>query len=413
MTPTVTRSAAGTSKVHRPVVCTVVIAATRMPMNIEIPLIGGIAMFIGILVAAMTTVQTTGLWTLLVPAALLVVVGVIDDRYNIGVSARLAAQTCAVLVMIISGGLYLRDIGDPFGTGLLRLGILAVPGSVLVALSVINAFNFIDGIDGLAASMALIGLAAAGLATGVSAPAVSVAAVACGATLGFLLFNFPAFRNRRLRTFMGAAGSTLLGFVVVWFAHSISQGADRSMSPVAALWFALMPLSDFFSCVVRRVARGKMPLHAGREHFHYMLMRAGLSGRQVLAVLLAFSVLYSAVGLIGVRQKLPDWALFAPWFTLLASQSFIIRGLAVRLRHRRWRASSIVVRMPAAVAATHSYATQPRLAARQRNGQGLSGAGIQSQHDEAPLQSLGDSARPIEAHAPERGRMAARGGGGE
>ncbi len=379
----------------------------------EIPLIGGIAMFIGILVAAMTTVQTTGLWTLLVPAALLVVVGVIDDRYNIGVSARLAAQTCAVLVMIISGGLYLRDIGDPFGTGLLRLGILAVPGSVLVALSVINAFNFIDGIDGLAASMALIGLAAAGLATGVSAPAVSVAAVACGATLGFLLFNFPAFRNRRLRTFMGDAGSTLLGFVVVWFALSISQGADRSMSPVAALWFALMPLSDFFSCFVRRVARGKMPLHAGREHFHYVLMRAGLSGRQVLAVLLAFSVLYSAVGLIGVRQKLPDWALFAPWFTLLASQSFIIRGLAVRLRHRRWRASSIVVRMPAAVAATHSYATQPRLAARQRNGQGLSGAGIQSQHDEAPLQSLGDSARPIEAHAPERGRMAARGGGGE
>jgi len=119
----------------------------------EIPLIGGIAMFIGMLVAAMTTVQTTGLWTLLVPAALLVTVGVIDDRYNIGVSARLAAQTCAVLVMMISGGLYLRDIGDPFGTGLLRLGILGIPGSVLVALSVINAFNFIDGIDGLAASM--------------------------------------------------------------------------------------------------------------------------------------------------------------------------------------------------------------------------------------------------------------------
>src|SRR5437588_6386393 len=108
----------------------------------EIPLVGGIAMFIGTLVAAMTAVQTTGLWTLLVPAALLVIVGVIDDRFNIGVSARLAAQTCAVLIMMIGGGLYLRDIGDPFGTGRLGLGILAIPGSVLVALSVINAFNF-------------------------------------------------------------------------------------------------------------------------------------------------------------------------------------------------------------------------------------------------------------------------------
>src|SRR5882762_3530761 len=325
----------------------------------EIPLIGGIAMFIGILVAAMTTVQTTGLWTLLVPAALLVVVGVIDDRYNIGVSARLAAQICAALIMMIGGGLYLRDIGDPFGTGRLGLGILAIPVSVLVTLSVINAFNFIDGIDGLAASMALIGLVAGGLATGLRASAVSVAAMACGATLGFLLFNFPAFRNRRWRTFMGDAGSTLLGFIVVWFALSISQGADRSLSPVAALWFALMPLSDFFSCFIRRVARGKMPLHPGREHFHYMLMRAGLSGRQVLAVLVAFNLFYAAVGLIGVSYKLPDWALFAPWFTLLGLQHFIIRGLAMYLRLRRWRASKVVVQLPASVAAAHSYATQP------------------------------------------------------
>jgi UDP-GlcNAc:undecaprenyl-phosphate GlcNAc-1-phosphate transferase len=307
----------------------------------------------------MAAVQPTGLWTLLVPAALLVIVGVIDDRYNVGVSARLAAQICAALIMMIGGGLYLRDIGDPFGTGRLGLGILAIPVSVLVTLSVINAFNFIDGIDGLAASMALIGLAAGGLATGLRAPAASVAAMACGATLGFLLFNFPAFRNRRWRTFMGDAGSTLLGFLVVWFALSISQGEDRSLSPVAALWFALMPLSDFFSCFIRRVARGKMPLQAGREHFHYMLMRAGLSGRQVLAVLVAFNVFYAAVGLIGARYKLPDWALFAPWFTLLGLQHFIIRGLAMYLRLRRWRASKVVVQLPVTVAAAHSRATQP------------------------------------------------------
>ena len=95
----------------------------------EIPLVGGIAMFIGILVAAMV-VQTTGRWALLVPAALLVIVGGIDDRFHVGVSARLAAQICAALIMMILGGLYLRDIGDPFGTGRLGLGILAIPGDV-------------------------------------------------------------------------------------------------------------------------------------------------------------------------------------------------------------------------------------------------------------------------------------------
>jgi UDP-GlcNAc:undecaprenyl-phosphate/decaprenyl-phosphate GlcNAc-1-phosphate transferase len=321
----------------------------------EIPLVGGIAMFIGIIVAATASTQTTDRWALLFPAALLVIAGAIDDRYSVGASARLVAQICATLIMMIGGGLYLRDIGDPFGTGLLRLGFLAIPASLVVTLTVINAFNFVDGIDGLAASMALIALASDALAAGLRAPALNVAAI--GAILGFLLFNFPAFRNRRLRTFMGDAGSTLLGFLVVGFTVSICQGEGRSLSPVAALWFALMPLSDFFSCFVRRVARGKMPLHAGREHFHYMLMRAGLSGRQALALLVGFAVFYAAVGLIGARRKLPDWALFAPWITLLGLQHFIIRGLAVHIRHRRWKASKVVVQLPAGLEAAHSYAT--------------------------------------------------------
>src|ERR1035441_10051716 len=191
----------------------------------EIPLVGGIAMFIGILVAAMPTVQTTDRWALLVPAALLVIVGAIDDRYNVGASRRLVAQICAALIMMIGGGLYLRDIGDPFGTGLLGLGFLAIPASVLIALSVINAFNFVDGIDGLAASMALIAPSAGRLTTATGKPALTVAALACGAILGFLPFNFPTYRNRHLRTFMGDAGSTLLGFLVVWFALSLCPGA--------------------------------------------------------------------------------------------------------------------------------------------------------------------------------------------
>jgi len=324
----------------------------------EIPLVGGIAMFIGMLVAAMATVHPTGRWALLISGALLVIVGVIDDRYNVGISVRLVAQICAALIMMIGGGLYLRDIGDPFGTGLLGLGFFAIPVSVLVTLSVINAINFVDGIDGLAASTALIALAAGALAAGLRAPALTVGAMACGAILGFLPFNFPAFRNHRLRAFMGDAGSTLLGLIIVWFALSICQGESRSLSPVAALWFVLMPLSDFFSCFVRRIARGKMPLHPGREHFHYMLMRAGLSARQVLAVLIAFAVFYAAIGLVGARYKLPDWTLFAPWITLLGLQYFVIRALAVYLRRRRRRVSKLGVQLPESVSAARSYASQ-------------------------------------------------------
>jgi UDP-GlcNAc:undecaprenyl-phosphate GlcNAc-1-phosphate transferase len=303
-------------------------------------------MLIGIIVGLAFTTGRASYWHFLFPAAILVAVGLIDDRRSIGVSARLAVQILAALAMMLGGGLYLQDIGDPFGTGILGLGILAIPISVVITLTVINAFNFVDGIDGLAASMALIALVAGALASGLTGSPAVIAVITCGAILGFLPFNFPGNPNSRFRAFMGDAGSTLLGFIVVWFTIAISQGDARSLSPVAALWFALMPLSDFFSCVARRVARRKLPLQPGREHFHYMLMRAGLSGRQVLAVLVGFGVFYAAVGLIGASAKLPDWALFAPWITLLGMQYFIIKRLALLIRYRRWKGAAGVVLVP-------------------------------------------------------------------
>jgi UDP-GlcNAc:undecaprenyl-phosphate GlcNAc-1-phosphate transferase len=315
-------------------------------------------MFIGILVPVMLALKPASYESFGISTAFLVIAGVVDDRYNSRTSTRFAVQICAVLVMMLGGDLYLRNIGDPFGSGLFGLGLLAIPISLVIALTVINAFNFIDGIDGLAASMALIALAAGALATGLRAPTVALAAMTCAAILGFLPFNFPAFRNRRLRTFMGDAGSTLLGFIVVWFTITICQGEGRSLSPVAALWFAMMPLSDFFSCVVRRAAKGKLPLHPGREHFHYMLERAGLSGRQVLAVLVGFGVFYAAVGVIAAGLKVPDWVLFAPWFMLLGLQYFIVKRLCVHLRHRRWRASMVTIELMAIPAQAQLDATQ-------------------------------------------------------
>lgn len=90
----------------------------------EIPVVGGIAMFIGILVSVMIALKPMSQGAFLVPTALLVIVGVLDDRYNAWVSTRLATQICAALVMMLGGDLYLRDIGDPFGSGLLGLGAM-------------------------------------------------------------------------------------------------------------------------------------------------------------------------------------------------------------------------------------------------------------------------------------------------
>ena len=232
----------------------------------EIPLVGGIAMLISIIVG-LAVIEHVRFWHFLLPAAILVLMGVVDDRRGVRVSVRLATQVAASLAMMLGGGLFLRDIGDPFGTGILGLGSFAIPLSVVIALTVINAFNFVDGIDGLAASMALIALGAGALVSGLSGPPAALAALACGAILGFLPFNFPGKRNSRVRTFMGDAGSTLLGFIVVWFTIAITQGDSRAL--VTGRSALVCPDAAIGFLQLRRASRGsrKAALESGPRTF--------------------------------------------------------------------------------------------------------------------------------------------------
>ena len=305
----------------------------------EIPLVGGIAMFIGTSVVATVSTRTVvDLWYIFLASTLLLAVGALDDRFGMRAGIRLTFQAIAAAVMVL-GGLYLTDIGSPFGPGLVGLGPLAIPLTIIITVTVINAFNFIDGLDGLAASMAIVGLVPGILAVGGGTATADLVIIACGAILGFLVFNLPGMRKLAVRTFMGDAGSTLLGFTVVWSTIVITQGPVRSLSPVLALWFVLIPLADFFNCFVRRIAKGKWPLQAGREHFHHILMRGGLSTRQIVAVLVGFACLYASIGVLAIRFQVPDWPMFAAWITMVFGQYFIIKRLATWLRYRRWTAA--------------------------------------------------------------------------
>ena len=183
----------------------------------HVPVVGGIGMFIG---------MTAGLWLvpnadsqylfMLLAAGILIGIGVIDDRKHVSLYARLGAQAAAASVMVYGGNLLITDIGDPFGTGIIGTGSWAYLFTVLVCVSVINAFNFIDGIDGLAGCLALVAIGAVTVVALDMPGSIALAGVVCIASiLGFLIFNFPTSLNRQFRTFMGDAGSTLLGIVVL------------------------------------------------------------------------------------------------------------------------------------------------------------------------------------------------------
>lgn len=311
----------------------------------EVPIVGGIAMFAGIFFGfALIPDLDSGYWYLLLSGLLLVVVGVLDDKYDIPAGIRLVAQTCAVIIMVYGGGLVIWDIGNPLGIGDLQLGPFALIITVLVTLTVVNAFNLVDGVDGLAGSMTIIALVSIVLAGGSAVDTSAIAGVVIASVLGFLVFNYPVYANRRLRSFMGDAGSTLLGLIVVWLTIRVSQGETRAMSPVIGLWFVSLPLFDLFSCFVRRIAKGRSPFRPGREHFHHMLYRAGLSVRQTLGVLTLIAVIYAVVGLLGHWYGISDTVMFYIWALCGACQFIVLRKASVLFRHYRRRNSN---RLPA------------------------------------------------------------------
>jgi UDP-GlcNAc:undecaprenyl-phosphate GlcNAc-1-phosphate transferase len=243
--------------------------------------------------------------------------------------------------MVYGGGLLLHDLGSPFGLGLLRLGPTSLLVTLLVTVAVINSFNMVDGVDGLAGSLALITLAAVALVGGLAAPTTAIALIAMATIVAYLVFNFPVARNRRIRCFMGDAGSKLIGFVIVWVTISISQGEGRIASPVICLWFASVPIYDLFTCFVRRIAKRHSPLKPGRDHFHHTLKRGGLSVRQVVVVLVGLQVLYASLGLVAHYAGVTDVVMFTAWSVLGISQHWIIKkyALLARVEIRQKRAT--------------------------------------------------------------------------
>lgn len=282
-----------------------------------VPVVGGLAMFLGLVFGLGAMPGGLGSFQyFLMSAAVLVVTGLLDDRFSLSPWVRLVIQVAAVMPMMFGAGIRVDDLGGVFGPGPLPLGDLAAPMTVLVAVAAINAFNMLDGLDGLAGAMALVALTVLVVTFGQHGdfgPAFVLVAL-CGAVLGFLLFNLPVHANRSVRCFMGDAGSTLLGFSVAWFAIEASQPPRGFLPGGTVLWIVAIPAYDLIWTLVRRVSRGQSPFRADNEHLHHSLLKAGLGVRAVFAVLVTMALVLGCIGLGGRALGVHPAAMLALWF---------------------------------------------------------------------------------------------------
>jgi UDP-GlcNAc:undecaprenyl-phosphate GlcNAc-1-phosphate transferase len=273
------------------------------------PAIGGLAIFIVVILLSLVVHPLTPRFLGLDIAALVVVIaGVVDDHRRLGWGRRMFAQALAGLVLATIAGLRVTDLGMILGLPLHLPAPLSMLLTVIATVGTINAVNMIDGVDGLAgaASLAtLLMLTAIAAHAGDQALTVNFA-VTAGAVGGFLLFNMRWPWRPRASVFLGNAGAELLGLLLVAACLRLTQEADHPLQPKVAPFLLAPVLIDCLTVIVRRVRRGASPFLAGRDHLHEILLEAGLSVNAVVALVSVSTLIIGFVALISARLRLPD-----------------------------------------------------------------------------------------------------------
>ena len=439
LTPLVRRGAIAINAQHAP--------RSRDVHTAPTPLLGGLAMYGGLVAALLVAERLPYLQRafpssrtvlgLLAAAGLLVIVGIVDDRWEIGALAKLAGQIAAGGIVVWSGAT-IPWIPLPGGGTMPLEPDLSYTVTILIIVVTVNAVNFIDGLDGLAAGV--VGISALAfmvysytLTNSVGIPSQSVpaveSAVLAGICIGFLPHNFnPA------RIFMGDTGAMLLGLLLAYGPISstasldnniLSQLREPGQSPVdrfatilpllLPIAILIIPYTDLLLAVVRRMAEGQSPFAADRQHLHHRLQNLGHSHRQTVLLMYLWAALFSGavVGLSVIRVPLI-------WLALATVGAVIALLLATMPKLRPWRSTgkrAAGTRSRHRVGATPVRSIEPVTAA---NGQAAAVRGPAPNGDAPPLAPRRRRPPPIAAQptaqpgptAPAAGRASPRPGTG-
>jgi UDP-GlcNAc:undecaprenyl-phosphate GlcNAc-1-phosphate transferase len=294
----------------------------------EVPLIGGVAIFIGLLVLVPFFVDmSAGLYWYFAAAGLLVVAGVLDDRFNINVKLRIIIEVVAALMMIFGANLWVGDLGNLLIFRELHMPLwLSLPFTIIAVFGITNAWNMIDGMDGLVGTITLIALGSFYFLTHATAVNNVLPAMLIGGTAAYLLFNLGS--NRLLpKVFLGDAGSKLIGFSLVWLLIDSTQGGSLTgmhLPAVLALFIVGLPLIDMVATILRRVKKGKSAYEPDRTHIHHVLQQAGFNHQEILLLIGVLSIQINFIGIVMYLLHWPSWAQFGIFFFITLLYFFCI-----------------------------------------------------------------------------------------
>jgi len=265
--------------------------------------LGGVAIVLALIAGTLSAVPTIGIVLLFLSAALAIVwvTGALDDMRGLSPQTRLLAQT--------SGGIFLYLAGWRVWPS--DSGAVAAAASCIWVVLFVNAFNFLDGADGLAAGTSAVIALAYIIFPGAALDATgnAIAWSLLGTCTGFLFFNFPP-----AKIFMGDSGSTVLGFSVAFLGLDFAarQGSVRSTmgnnsllcgALIFPLLIAALPLVDAVTVVLRRLINGQSPFHGDRRHSYDFLLASGCTQKRVAISCYLLTGLLGAVGWLASHAE--------------------------------------------------------------------------------------------------------------
>lgn len=275
-----------------------------------IPRMGGLAIFLGFLIATLLLVPLdTPRKGMLLGAVVIVILGVFDDKYALPARLKFVVQIAAALIAALAGN-RITVLSNPnifSDNPVWVLGWLSWPVTILWIVAVTNAVNLIDGLDGLAcgvSSISSLSMLVIALLVSETDVAVVMAALA-GACIGFLPFNFhPA------KIFMGDTGATFLGYIMATMSVQGMFKMYNLISFIVPFLVLGLPIFDVTFAVFRRIAHGQSPMTPDRGHIHHRLIDMGFSQKQAVGVLYLVSAILGLSAVVLTVTKVSRVVVF-------------------------------------------------------------------------------------------------------
>jgi UDP-GlcNAc:undecaprenyl-phosphate GlcNAc-1-phosphate transferase len=289
----------------------------------DVPLTGGIALFFTLLFGTFVLDIAPYTYPMLTIACAVFVIGVFDDVRHIRAGPRLLFEFGSGILLATYGNIAIVNVGNLLAMGDIPLLLLTVPLTSLAVAGLSNAYNMIDGIDGLAASTITLPLLVLYLlAVQAGHPMTSTLLLLLVPLLVFLLFNLGPNNRWLPKLFLGDAGSVTLGFLVTASLVYFSQGENALILPVTALWLVTVPLMDMIATMLRRFRHGRSLMAADRSHLHHTLMDRGLSPRQSLILIVGYAIFGATAGLL--LEGVPEYLSLLCYFLLFCGHCLFV-----------------------------------------------------------------------------------------